>query len=200
MCKGTEVAHGKAFHLLQGEHTGQIEGHLSEDEEGKTPSVDPSILMDTEDAWPSPVQTPLEEDLTRPADKGEGKEQVYPQWIRVHSSQKEATTGGEPGECGPTLPGALSELAPWDKEEKGTDPMDAPGSSKAPISLLEPSLRMVLSTLVGRCPSMGTVFMSTLTASIEVKNLEAPSEVEGCQGAKVKELAGEELAEGHPSV
>ena len=48
----------------------------SEDEEGKTPSVDPSMPMDVGDAWPCPAQTPLEEELTRPANKGEGKEQV----------------------------------------------------------------------------------------------------------------------------
>ena len=106
--------------------------------------------------------------------------------------------GGEAGECGPTLPGGPSDLAPRDKEDKGTDSMNSPGASKAPISLLEPGLRMAISTSVGRCPSMGIIFMSTLTSSMEVMNLEAPSEVAGCQGAKVKELAGEDLAEGHP--
>ena len=154
--------------------------------------------MDIEDAWPSPVQTPPEGNLTRPADKGEGKEQVYPQWITVHSSQKAVTMGGEPQECVPTLPGGPSEPAPLDKEDKGTDSMDAPGASNATMPLLEPRLRTVISTLVGRCPSMGTIFMSTFTASMEIMNLEAHSEAEGYQGAKVKELAGEDLAEGCP--
>ena len=171
---------------------------LLEDEGGKTPPVDSSAGTDIEDTWLSPVQTPLAENPTRPADEGEGKEQMYPHWIRVHSSQKVATAGGVPGECGPTLPGGPSELAPQDKEDKGADSMDAPGASKAPISLLEPSLRMVMSTSVGRCPSTGTIFMSTLTTSMEVMNLEALSEAEGCQGAKVKELAGEDLAGGCP--
>ena len=51
---------------------------LLKDEEGKTPPVDSSAMMYVEDAWPSPVQTPLAENPTRPADKEEGEEQVYP--------------------------------------------------------------------------------------------------------------------------
>ena len=169
-----------------------------EDEEGKTPPVESSAMTDVEAAQPSPAETPLAEDPTRPDDEGEGKEQMYPSWIRVHSSQKVATVGGEPSECGPTLPGGPLESAPWDKEDKGVDSADALGASKAPIFLLEPGLRMVILTLVGKCPSMVTIFMSTLTTSMEVMNLEAPSEAEGHQGAKVKELAGEDLAGGHP--
>ena len=122
----------------------------------------------------------------RPANEGEGKEQMYPPWIRVHSSQKVAIVGHVPGKCGSTSPGGPSELAPWDKDDKCAASMDALGASKAPISLLEPSLRMVILTFVGSCPSMGTIFMSTLTTLMEVMNLEALSEVEGHQGAKVK--------------
>ena len=168
------------------------------DKEGETPLVDSSTMTDIEDAWPSPVQTSLVENSMRPADEGEDEEQMYPSWIRVHFSQKVAATGGVPGECGPILPGGPSELALQDKEDKGADSMDAPGVSKAPISLLEPSLRMVISTSVGSCHSTGTIFMSTLTTSVEVMNLEAPSEAEGHQGSKVKELAGEDLAGGCP--
>ena len=39
--------------------------------------------------------------------------------------------------------------------------------------------------------------VSTLTASMEALNLEAPSVDVGHQEATVEELAGEELAEGH---
>ena len=145
-------------------------------------------MTDVEDAWLSPVQTPLVENPMRPANEGEGKEKMYPHWTRVHSSQKVAATGGVPGECGPTLPRDPSELAPQDREDKGSDSADAPGASKAPISLLEPSLRMVIMT----------IFMSTLTTSMEVMNLEALSEVEGHQGGKVKELAGEDPVGDYP--
>ena len=157
---------------------------LLEDEGGKTPPVDSSAAMVIEDAQLSLVQTPLAENPTRPADEGEGKEQIYPHWIRVHSSQKVAAMGGVPSECGPTLLGGPSEPAPRDREDKGTDSVDALGGSKAPISQLESSLRMVISTSLGRCPSMGTVFMLMLTASMEVMNLEALSEVEGHQGPR----------------
>ena len=43
---------------------------------------------------------------------------------------------------------------------------------------------------------MGTIFMSTLTTLMEAMNLEVPSEAEGHQGTKVKELAGEDLVGG----
>ena len=157
---------------------------LLKDNEGKTPPVDSSAMTDIEDAWPSPAQTPLAENPMRPADEGKGKEQMYPHWISFHSSQKVVTMGGVPSECGPTLPGGPSDLAPWDKEDKGADSVDAPGASKVPMSLLEPGLRTVILTLVGRFPSTGTIFMSMLTISMEVMNLEAPSEVEGHQGGQ----------------
>ena len=40
--------------------------------------------------------------------------------------------------------------------------------------------------------------MSTFAASMEIMNLEAPSEMEDHQRAKVKELTREGLAWGHP--
>ena len=66
--------------------------------------------------------------------------------------------------------------------------MNTPGASRASVHLVEPSIKMVILTSVGRCPSTGTVFMSMLTALMEIMNLEAPSEAEDHQGAKVKEL------------
>ena len=44
---------------------------------------------------------------------------------------------------------------------------------------------------------MGTVYVSIVTTSMGIMNLEAPSMVVGCQGATVEEVA-EDLAEGHP--
>ena len=92
--------------------------------------------------------------------------------------------GGEPSECGPASPGGPSEPAPRDKEDKGADSMNAIGASKASISLLEPRLRMVILTLVGRCLSMGSIFMSTLTALMEVMNLEAPQRWKPTKGPR----------------
>ena len=45
---------------------------------------------------------------------------------------------------------------------------------------------------------MGAVYVLTMTASMEIMNLEAPSMVAGCQGATVEELAEEDLAEDCP--
>ena len=120
--------------------------------------------MDDEDAWLHPVQTPPVENLMRPANEGESKEQMYPSWISVHSAQKVAAVEGVPIECRSALPGGQSELAPQDKEEKGADFVNALGASGASIPLVEPSLRMVISTSVGKFLSTGTVFMLMLTA------------------------------------
>ena len=171
---------------------------LLKDERGKTPPVDSPTPMNNEDVWLSPAQTPSVENLMRPANEGEGEEQIYPSWIRVHSAQKAATTEGVLRECRSALPGGPSQLAPQDKEEKGPDSMNAPGASEASIPHMEPGLRTVISTSVGRCLSTGTIFMSTLTTLMEIMNLEAPSEAEDHQGARVKELAGEDLAGSHP--
>ena len=45
---------------------------------------------------------------------------------------------------------------------------------------------------------MGAACVLTVTASIEILNLEAPSVVDGHQGATVQELVEEDLAEGCP--
>ena len=171
---------------------------LLEDERGKPPPVDSPAAMDDGDAQLSPIQFPLVENLMRPANEGEGKEQMYPSWIRVQSTQKAATTEGLPKECRSASPGGPSKPAPWDKEEKGADSMNALGTSGASIPLVEPGLKMVILTSVGRHPSTGTLFMLMLTTSMEIMNLEAPSEMEDCQRAKVKELMKEDLAWGHP--
>ena len=45
---------------------------------------------------------------------------------------------------------------------------------------------------------MGAVYISTMTASMEIMNLEATSMAVDCQGATVEELAKEDLVEDHP--
>ena len=93
---------------------------LLENERGETPPVDSPTAMDNEDAWLSPAQTPPP-NLKKPANEGEGKEKMYPSWIRVHSAQKVAAMEGLPREWS-ALPGGPSELALWDKEEKVLNP------------------------------------------------------------------------------
>ena len=76
--------------------------------------------------------------------------------------------------------------------------MDVPETNVAPILLMDPAIAMVISTSMGRDQRMCTVYVSTLTASMEIMNLEAPSMVVDHQGATVEELAKEDLAEGCP--
>ena len=82
--------------------------------------------MDNEDAWLSPVQTPLAENPMRPADEGEGKEQMYPRWIRVHSTQKVAAMEVCPEKWvhfawGPIRASSMGQ------GRKGIDSVNAPG-------------------------------------------------------------------------
>ena len=76
--------------------------------------------------------------------------------------------------------------------------MDVPETSAAPIPLIEPTITTVISTSMGWDQNMGTVYVLTMTTSIKITNLEAPTMVVGHQGATVEELAKEDLAEGCP--
>ena len=76
--------------------------------------------------------------------------------------------------------------------------MDVPETRAAPILLMEPAIAMVISTSMGRDQRMGTVYVLTMTTLMGIMNLEAPSMVVGCQGARVEELAEEDLVEGCP--
>ena len=73
--------------------------------------------------------------------------------------------------------------------------MDVPETSVALILLIEPMVTTVISTFMGQDKRMGTVYVSTVTASMEIMNLEAPSMAVGHQLTTVEELA-EDLAEG----
>ena len=75
--------------------------------------------------------------------------------------------------------------------------MDVPKTGVAPIPLIEPMIAMVIFTSMGRDQIIGAVYVSTVTASMEIMNLEAPMAV-GCWEATVEELIEEDLAEGCP--
>ena len=76
--------------------------------------------------------------------------------------------------------------------------MDVPETSAALIPLIEPEIAIVISTSMEWDQKMGTVYVLTMTTSIEIMNLEVPSMAVGCQGATVQELAKEDLAEDCP--
>ena len=62
--------------------------------------------------------------------------------------------------------------------------MDAPEVSAGPSPLMEPTVAMVITTSMGKDQRMGAAcVLSTVTASMEIMNLEAPSVAVGCQGS-----------------
>ena len=109
---------------------------------------------------------------------------------------------------------------PWSEEDKGAEPkerplgfqeiarcltsggspegqMDSPETSVALVPLVEPAVATVVSTTVGQDQIKGSVYVSTITASIEFMKLEAPSAV-GHQGGTIVDLIEEDLVEGQP--
>ena len=103
-----------------------------------------------------------------------------------------------------TLSEGSPEPAPQDEEGEGANPegapasMDVPEASTAPILVTESMIAMVISTSMGRDQGTGAACVLTVTTSLEIMNLEAPSVVVGHQVATVEELAEEDLVEGCP--
>ena len=129
--------------------------------------------------------------------------QEYPQWIKDNSSQKVATVGSVPYKFGEpwwhhncsskwhkriwclleeewwdlgdvsrsTLSKGSPEPAPQDEEGKGAN---LKGHPPGPILLMEPAIATVISTSMGRDQRTGAVYVSTMTAYMEIMNLEAP--------------------------
>ena len=76
--------------------------------------------------------------------------------------------------------------------------MDSPETSATLVPQVEPKVASVVSTTMGHNQIMGAVYVSTVTTSIEVMKLEAPSLAVGYQGAIIVELTEEDFLEGHP--
>ena len=102
------------------------------------------------------------------------------------------------------------DLAPWDEEGEEANPiveclttrgtldsrppasMDAHEVSTAPVPPMESPTAAAISTSMGKDQSMGDPGVSTVMASMETMDLEAPSVVVGLQGATVEELVEED--------
>ena len=76
--------------------------------------------------------------------------------------------------------------------------IDHPQSGVAEELLVEPAVATVISTTMCKDGTTGAIYMSTVTASMGLMNLEAPSVVVGCQGPTIGKLTEEGLAEGCP--
>ena len=64
--------------------------------------------------------------------------------------------------------------------------MDVPEVSAALVLLMEPVVAMVISTSMEKDQRMGAACVSTVTASMEIMNLEAPSVAVGHKGLQLR--------------
>ena len=62
----------------------------------------------------------------------------------------------------------------------------------------ESTVTTVISTTMCQDQTTGAIYLSTLTTSMGLMNLEAPSAAVGCQGLTIEELTEEDLVEGCP--
>ena len=76
--------------------------------------------------------------------------------------------------------------------------IDSPQTGAAQELLVEPTVAMVISITICQDQTMGAIYLSTVTTSMGLMNVEAPSVVVGCQGPTIEELTEEDLAESHP--
>ena len=76
--------------------------------------------------------------------------------------------------------------------------IDSPQTRVAQELLVEPTVAMVISSTICQDQTTGTVYLSTVTTSMGLMNLEAPSVAVGCQGPTIEELTEEDLMGSHP--
>ena len=119
------------------------------------------------------------------------------------------------------LSGSSPEPAPQEEEDLGAKPKvpplgfqeiarslttgkfpkmedDSPWTRVSHKLSVEPAVATVISTTMCQDQTMGAVYLSTITTSMGLMNLEAPSAAVGHQGLTLEELKEEDLAEGHP--
>ena len=116
------------------------------------------------------------------------------------SSPEPAAQEGEGLEAKPRVPPpGFQEIArSLTVDETPKMEIDHPWSGVAQELLVEPAVAMVISTTMCKDWTMGTIYLSTVTASMGLMNFEAPSVAVGCQGPTIEELTEEDLAEGCP--
>ena len=76
--------------------------------------------------------------------------------------------------------------------------IEHPQTGVAQELLVELAVATVISTTMCQDQTMGTIYLPTVTTSMVLMNLEAPSVAVGCQGLTIEELTEEDLAESHP--
>ena len=119
------------------------------------------------------------------------------------------------------LSGSSPEPAPQEEEDLGAKPKvpplgfqeitrsltagkspkmedDSPQSGASHELSVEPTVATVISTTMCQDQNMGAIYLSTVTTSMGLMNLKAPSVAVDHQGPTLEELTEEDLAEGHP--
>ena len=76
--------------------------------------------------------------------------------------------------------------------------VDHPQSGVAQELLVDPAVATVISATMCQDWTMGAIYLSTVTASMGLMNLEAPSVAVGSQWPTIEEWTEEDLAEGCP--
>ena len=116
------------------------------------------------------------------------------------SSQEPAAKEGEDPEAKPRVPPlGFQEIArSLTIDEPPKMEIDCPQSGVAQELLVEPAVAMVISNTMCKVQTMVAIYLSTVTASMGLMNLEAPSVVDGGQGSTIEELIEQDLAEGCP--
>ena len=74
----------------------------------------------------------------------------------------------------------------------------SPGTEVSQKLLVEPTVATVISTTMCQDQTMGAIYLSMVTTSMALMNLEAPSAVVGYQVPTLGELTEKDLVEGHP--
>ena len=111
--------------------------------------------------------------------------------------------------------GSSPELTPQEEEDLGAKPkvlppgfqeitksliagespkmeVDSPQTRASQELSVEPTVVTVISTTMCQDQTMSAIYLSTVTTSIGLMNLEAPSEAVGCQGPTLEELTEED--------
>ena len=116
------------------------------------------------------------------------------------SSLEPAAKEGEDLEAKPKVPPlGFQEIArSLTADEPPEMEIDHPQSGVAQELLVEPTVAMVISATMCKDQTMGAIYLSTVTASMGLMNLEAPSVAVGCKGPATEELTEEDLAESSP--
>ena len=129
------------------------------------------------------------------------------QALRGTSSSALSGSSPEPAPQEEEDPGAKLKALPLGFQEiakslaTGKSPkmeVDSPLTGASQELLAEPTVATVISTTMCQDQTTGAVYLSMVTTSMGLMNLEAPSVAVGCQVPIIEELTEEDLAEGHP--